>query len=246
MIDGNHRLAAHVSADMPLDMYEIDRATHPRTIALITFAMNTKHGKPTSEKERIHQALYLVDNGASIDAAATAVSIGPGMLKKALARSKADNRADEVNLRRNEWDSLSATVKIRLVTISTDEGFRAAANLAYVAKMDAVEVSALVPQLNMSKSGVRQEAIVKAQRDLLLGRIQSGGGGVLTTGSRGRTIGPKQRTTMAVSQVLALPENDSVILAAYTDAEKLPVSVRLRQAGERLLRLADQLAPVKR
>ena len=106
MIDGNHRLAAHIAADKPLAMYEIDRDTDRRTIALLTFAMNTRHGKPTSEDERVFQAIYLVDNGASAGAAAAAVNIPVRILKKAITNGKANQRADVVGLRRDEWATL--------------------------------------------------------------------------------------------------------------------------------------------
>ena len=247
MIDGNHRLLSHIAADQtPLDLYEIDRDTNPLTIALLTFSMNTRHGKPTSEEERVHHAIYLVDNGASIDNAAAAVSIAPRTLKKALSRAKADERADSVDLKRNEWDALNVTVKTRLLNISTDEGFRAAANLAFLAKLDANEVFELVAQMNTSgKSGRKQEAIVKAHRELHQQRIQAGGGGVLSGGHR-KPRGAKQRVSMAIGQCLALPDDYDVIVKAYAIPERIDAAKRMREASAKLTTLADLLAPLKR
>lgn len=243
MVDGNHRLGAHIVAGKPLDVYEIDRSTHPRTIALLTFAMNTRHGRPTSEVERIHHAMYLVDNGASAGSAAAAVNIPIALLRRAITRGKADQRADIVGLRRNEWDALTVAVKTRLVNVSTDEGFRAAANLAYVAKLDTGEVMELVSQLNDSKSGTRQEAIVKAHREVSKERIQGTGSGVLGTSGK-RHLNPKHRTSMAIAQVLALPE-DAAILKTYAAPERMDAAAKMREAGTRLIGLADALWPMK-
>lgn len=243
IIDGNHRLSAHTNADMPLDVYEIDRDTDPRTIALMTFAFNTKHGRPTSEAERVTQALYLVDNGASIDSASAAVNISPRLLKKAIAKHKADNRADEVGLKRSEWDAISQSGKNRLLNISTDEGFAEAAKLAFAAKLDATEIFDLAALLNSSRSGTKQVAIVKAKREELLDRIQKQAGGVLGGTSGRKGMGPRQRTGIAVSNLMALPEDDNQIIAAYAAPERPNAAKTMREAGERLLRLAGKLDP---
>lgn len=244
IIDGNHRLAAHIAAETPLDVYEVSTKTDPRTIALMTFAMNTRHGRPTSESERLHQALYLIDNGSTIPAAAAAVNISVAALKRAVAKNNADRRADEVGLRRNEWDSLSSTVKHRLTNVSTDEGFEAAAQLAFAAKLDAQEVFDLVALANQTKSGTRQRAIIKGQRDVFLDRIQSTGGGVMSTGNRAG-MGPKARVAMVIGQALALPEDDKAILAAYAVQERNDAAKKMREAGDRLHRLAGVLSPSK-
>lgn len=244
IVDGNHRLAAHTAVGVEFDMYEIAQDTDPHMIALLTFALNTRHGKPTSEEERTHQAVYLLDNGASIEAAAAAVSIPVKTLKKALSRAKADQRADLVGLKRPDWDALNATVKSRLLNINTDEGFAAAAMLAFQAKLDANEVFDLVAQLNLTKSGTKQEALVKTLRDLHQGRIQAGAGGVLHTAHR-KTMGSKQRLNMAVTHALALPDDYGPLVKAYAVGERPDAAKHIREAAGRMLTLADLLAPQK-
>lgn len=241
MIDGNHRLSAHIRADKPLDVYEIDRATDARTIALMTFAFNTRHGRPTTEAERITQAVYLVENGSNIEHAAAAVSIPVKHLKRAMARSAADARADEVGVRRNEWDSLGASVKNRLAAIYTDEGFADAAKLAFAAKLEAAEVFELVALLNSTRSGQRQRAMVAQQRELHRERIQAAAGGTLATADR-RALGPKQRLNMALGQAFSLPEDDSTIVRMYAASERETAATRLRDASERFARIADALS----
>lgn len=244
IIDGNHRLSAHVAAEARLDVYEVSPKTDPRTIALMTFALNTRHGRPTSEQERLHQALYLIDNGSTIPAAAAAVNISVAALKRAVSKNNADRRADEVGLRRNEWDSLSSTVKNRLTNITTDEGFMAGAQLAFAAKLDAQEIFDLVALVNTTKSGARQASIVKNQREVYMDRIQATGGGVMSTGNRAG-MGPKARVSMVIGQALALPEDDKALLAAYAVQERDDAAKRMREAGDRLHRLAGVLAPAK-
>jgi hypothetical protein len=240
VIDGNHRLAAHQKGGRALAVYELDPETDPRTIALLTFALNTRHGRPTMEAERIAQAIYLVDNGASQDHAAAAVNLSPRILKRALTRQSSDRRADEVGLKRNEWDTLAAAVKSRLVNVATDEGFRAAAELAYAARLDAAEAFQLVGLVNSTKSGARQAEIVAQQRDQYRDRIQDSGGGVLGTADR-RTQGPKQRVALALGQITALPEDDEMILRSFAAPERETAAKRMRDAGERLVRLAGRL-----
>lgn len=244
MIDGNHRLSAHIRADRPVNVYEVDRKTDPRTVALMTFAFNTRHGRPTTEAERLSQAIYLVDNGSSMDHAAAAVSIPVKHLKRAMARSAADTRADEVGLRRNEWDSLGATVKARLSNIATDEGFGDAAKLAFAAKLDANEVFELVALVNTTRSGQRQRAIVSKQRELHKERIQAAAGGLLGTADR-RALGPKQRLNMALGQAFALPEDDAQIVSMYAAPERNDAAKRIMEASERLARIASALSSAK-
>ncbi|GAB3080822.1 hypothetical protein GCM10027053_51530 [Intrasporangium mesophilum] len=244
MIDGNHRLSAHIRAEKPVDVYEVDRDTDRRAIALMTYSFNTRHGRPTSETERLSQAAYLVDNGSSIAHAAAAVSIPVAHLKRHLTRVSADTRADEVGLKRNEWDALNATVRSRLSQIYTDEGFADAAKLAFAARLDADEVFELVALLNSTKSGARQRAIVTKHREMMRERIQAAAGGALGTAPR-KAQGPKQRLSMALGQALALPEDDQAIVGAYAQSERKDAARHIREVVERLTRLAVALDAAK-
>jgi len=246
MVDGNHRYGGFEKAGQQgIPTYEIHRDTDRATIALLTFSMNTRHGKPTTEAERIQQAIYLIEAGASNAAAAAAVNLAPRVLTRALAARKADQRADEVGLKRTEWDALGQTVKSRLLNISTDEGFRTAAELAYQAKLDANQVFDLVQLLNATKSSKKQLDILKQQRDIYQDRIQAKGGGVLGTASR-RKMTPKARVATALSMTLAIPEADEAILQGYAEPERKDAAANMRKAAERMSHLADLLDPKRR
>jgi hypothetical protein len=237
IIDGNHRLVAHERAERPIEVYEVAQGTRPQTVALMTFAFNTRHGRPTSEEERVSQALYLIDNGASIGAAASAVNVPERIVKRAVARANADKRADEVGADRREWDALAASTRSRLLNITTDEGFKDAVHLAFAARLGSEETFELVSLLNSSKSATKQRALVKAESQRYSDRIQDAAGGVLTTADR-RAVGPKQRIGMALGQVMALPDDIRAIAKTYAAAEKSAVAAQLIDASERLRKIA--------
>lgn len=242
IIDGNHRLVAHERAGAPLDVYEIDRATKRQAVALMTFAFNTTHGRPTTEEERISQALYLIDNGASQGEAAAAVNLAMNVLKRAINKAKADQRADEVGADRREWDQLPNSIKNRLLNISTDEGYHDAIHLAFAAKLGADEAFDLVNLLNTSKSGNKQRQIVKAQTEAYQERIQDNAGGVLGTGGR-RPMTPKARLNMLLGQVTGLPDDVDAIARAYVDVDRGEGGRKVLDASEKLRKVAYAIDP---
>jgi hypothetical protein len=245
IIDGNHRYAAHVATGTPIDVYVIDRETDPRVIALMGFAANRKHGLLTTTPEAVQAAMFLMSNHTSIEQAAATLSVDVREVRKAIKLAKADERADDVGLKRNEWDDIGAPAKARLITISTDEGFRAAATLTRLANLSLTEVSEMVPQINdRGRSGVKQEALVKKLTELYRDRIQAKVGGAMSSKNK-RPKGPKSRMNSALGQIMALPDDLEVMAKDYAPPERQKAAERLREAGGRLLSLADTLAPVK-
>lgn len=242
IVDGNHRLVAHDRAGASMDVYEIEDGTRAQVIALMTFAFNTKHGRPTSEAERVTQAIYLIDNGASLPQASAAVNVPERIVKRAVNKANADKRADEVGLVRREWDNMGAAVRARLLNITTDEGFKDASELAFKAKMGADEVFELVSLLNGSKSATRQRALVRTKASELSDRIQDLAGGVLGTAER-RAIGPKQRVAMCLGQVTALPDDVAAIARTYAEAEREEAASSLLDASEKLRKIALAINP---
>ena len=241
IIDGNHRQAAAMAAGRAKTaIYEVDPKTDPKTIALMTFACNTKHGMPTSETERITQAVYLYDNGASLHMAAAAVNIPERHLKKALERAKADARADEVGFPRNKWETIGATIRARLSAIPTDEVFLRATKLAYAANLSFEEIQELVSMVNATKSATKQMAAVKDMEAVHQDAIQAVAGGVLGTAEK-RKMNPKARATLAAGQALALPDDPKVIASAYAQPERAEAAKRFMEAAVRFQRLSDYL-----
>lgn len=238
IIDGNHRLVAHEKAGRPLDVYEVAQGTRGPTIALMTYSFNTRHGRPTTETERVSQALYLFDSGADQEKAAEAVNIPIRLLRRALTARKASERAKEQNIDDREWGSLAHAARGRLTTIKTDEGFKDATHLAFNAGLTSPEVDELVNLLNTSgRSARKHREIVKAQRGMFSDRIQDNGSGTLRGKGR-RPVGPRGRIGMALGQVLALPDDLSAITRAYAEGERSSTASSLLDASERLRKIA--------
>lgn len=241
-IDGNHRFFGFDRANVDaIDVYEISGAD-PQTVTLMTFEANAKHGMPTNVDERVYQAIWLMDSGASMKQAAAAVGVSEKAIKKQWNKVQSDRRADEVGLVRTEWERLAGSVRDRLASISTDEGFKAAAQLAYRANLDAAEVFSLVSEINQSRSGRHQEAIVKGYEKVYADRISATGGGVMGgKGAGRRSHTPKQRLNLALANITALPKDVKQIAASYAEAERDEAAVRLEETATRLIDLAKAL-----
>lgn len=241
VIDGNHRLAAHRAANATLDVYDVDPATDKRLLAVMTFSLNTKHGKPTSEAERAYHAQYLVDNGATIEGAAEAVNLPARIVRAHVLNSSADRRASSVGIPAPQWEGLSPSIRKRLVTIATDEAFEEAVRLSLAARLTLDQVKEMVAGINGSRSAKRQVEMIQAYRDKWNEQLQAQAGGALN-GAKTKTMNPKARIGMALGQLLTIPGGDlDQFATAYAPTERAEAAARMRQAGERLLSLAGAL-----
>lgn len=241
-LDGNHRVAAKREVGDPtVNAYEAHVAGQQAT--LLAFKANNRNGLPNTEEERIAHAIWLIRNGASLKAAAAECVVSERALKSAWSKQEANQRADDVGILRTEWDPLHASVKARLRAIATDEGFKAASNLAYKAKLSLEEISEVVTEMNQSRSGRKQEAVVKAYLDnVYADRIRGSAGGVLNSAGHRRGRTPRQALGMILSSLDVLPEDISSMAELYQGTERAEAAQRTRSAGERLISLADKLA----
>lgn len=238
-IDGNHRIAAYLRANKTsLPVYLVTKV-QPRNLVMMTFEANVKHGLPTTHDERLYQAAWLMDNGASEGQAAAAVNVKAADVRKYWAKRKADTRSKEVGINRTVWDALPQSTRNRLANINTDEGFKAAAELAFNANLSSGEVWDLVQRLQQIKSSSRQEAAVKAYATELRERIQEAGSGLAVGGKRART--PKQVFNMALGQFSVLPENPETIADTFHGEERPEAAKRAREAAEHLTSIAELL-----
>src|SRR5664280_1355128 len=122
---------------------------------VLAFRANARHGVPNAENERLSHAVYLLDSEGSLAQAAAVCMVSERALRTRWNKRRADRRADEVGLLRNEWGSLLSAVRGRLLMIATDEGFRAAAILAHRARLSTSAAVKLVSEVNGTKSGAR-------------------------------------------------------------------------------------------
>jgi hypothetical protein len=241
-IDGNHRVISKKKAGDEVytyGAYEVYDAD-PQVIVMMTFEANTKHGLPTSEEERVHQAIWLIDNGATKKAAAQAVNVPEKAINKLWNKVVADRRADEVGILRSHWDHLSQSIKNRLNTVQTDEGFMALVELVYKAKLDWDEVNTFVNEINGTRSGTKQKAMVTNWTEVLKDRIQANLGGGLTNASR-RGATPLQRYRMTLGAVLGLPDDVNSLASQFAPQERSEAAQRAREAAKRFTALARAL-----
>jgi ParB-like chromosome segregation protein Spo0J len=238
--DGNHRFQAHKTAGAKeLDAYVILGA-QPSAITMLTFEANTRHGLPTNETDRLHQALYLLDNNVSAEEAARRLGLKVHTLRAAANLANVDRRADEAGLLRTRWDKLPAAVKNRLGQISTDEGFAAMAKLTLDAGLRTEDVSAAVGQLNALRSSAKQVQYVTALRNTYAEDLQTGGVKQDTKTIGRQTRSPKTAYGMTLGQLAVLPAPSS-ITQFMTDADRPEWLRRTEEAIARLTEIRDAL-----
>lgn len=242
-IDGNHRYVAAAAEGLEtFGAYVVSaKVTHPKVETMMAEA-NAKHGRVTPVEDRIQQALHMIDNrGWGVEKAAASVALPLSTLRSRYDKVRADRRADEVGLKRSDWDSLNATVRTRLLTISTDEGFKAASRLAVAAALSTAQVDEMVAALRESKSSGKQEQIVRALRRDYADRIKDVSAGTLKVGG-GRGFTPRTRLTMVLHNLMSMPQDlVSSIASTYDDDERGKTAQEARDAAARLQEFADAL-----
>lgn len=236
LCDGNHRGQASLKTNRPLDVYDIT-GTPPGLITQIGYESNVKHGLPTSEAERMQQAIWLIDEGATPKTAAAALVIPLSALTKAVANRNTDQRFRASGIAPIIIEKLNEPLKRRLAQVTTDEGFVALTELVAAASLKSDVVYELVTNINEIRSSAKQVQFVELQKDVYLDDIQASGGGVITR----RRFGAKQRIGMALGQVLNLPDDIEAIMAAYHEPEREEAAKRMRAAARRLNEIAKQL-----
>lgn len=237
IIDGNHRYVAARSAGYTLSAYVVNARAH--VITAMTFEANVRHGKATSETERVHHALYLMDNGMSMNEAAKRMNVPRGKIQKARTQGEALRRADGAGINRRTWDSLPDAARNRLSQIHTDEALAAAVQLYVDAGLTATEVFDLVSRINDTRSGKLQMQMVDALRLEYAERIQDKlSGSAPTQGKRVRS--PKTVLALTLGQAASLPDV-GILNEALSPAERDEFLPRISDAIKRLTALRDAL-----
>ena len=236
ILDGNHRLNAHIKAGAPIDAYIVSGSG--QALTLLTYEANAKHGLPSSEEDRLHHAMFLIGSGMRIGEAAKRLGVKETALRKKVMQDAADRRADDVGILRTRWESLPMSVRSRLGNINTDEGFKAMVELALDARLTAEEINKYVPIINETRSGGRQVAMVESVRDSFKARIAES---AFTTGQGRRAGGAHSRLSMAVGQLVGLPE-PSVFVDQVPEAMRPDVIKKIDEATDHLAALKKALS----
>lgn len=237
VIDGNHRWAAARDAERDLAVYEVK--ARAQTITAMTFEANVRHGKPTSDEERVHHALYLIDNGMTQKEAAGRMAVPLSKVKKALQATEAQRRADSAGISRRDWEAIPDSARNRLMSLTTDEALVEAVKLFHDAGLLAPEVFDIVSKINDTKSTRQQLAILANLRDVFSDRIQDRKAGVSVERGK-RTRSPKSALATTVGLMLTLPPTE-VILGSLGEAEREEYVPRVNDAIKRLTELREAL-----
>lgn len=240
VLDGNHRRAAHAELGQAMDVYVVDPSTPPAMRSLITFEANTKHGLPSSASDRLHHALYMVDNGKSVAAAAALFGVPLHALQKEVTRKNATRRAEDCEVPLAKWNALPMGIQVKLQTVSTDEGFAAAANLAADANLPAQAVSEMVKELNKTRSVAKQRASLDQWREDAKPDIQKNATHGNAKGRRGGAMATiPGRLNMALGQLKgAFRESE---LPLMTPNQREEVTAKLEEIERALDSLKKQL-----
>lgn len=238
-VDGNHRFIAHKThGATEIPTYVITEGS-PAGITLLTFELNTTHGLPTSEKERILQAMHLMDGGVTAEDAAKRLGIKVHSLRQAANIAAVDLRAEESGVDETKWAKLPASVKTRLGQITTDEGFAVMAQLTLDADLKTDQVSRAVQDMNTLRSSAKQVDYGQQLRKSFSHDVQAGGK------RDGRMKSSQQRSArnafaMTLRQISVLPEG-SAIVSRMDEATKHTFLQQTEEALTRLVRIRDLL-----
>lgn len=221
VVDGNHRLSSWMEIRRTkVPAYLVSGAKRSDVI-LATMEVNTRNGRPTEPEERVHQALFYVDNGATAEAASAALAVDVKLVRAAVALRLVDQRAASIGLNLGTWSNLPDATRKRLGQIATDSGFKAAAQLAIDARMSAPEVHQLVNELAAQRDSDKQVKLVKEARKALAPEMGRRTAGISDTPGGGRSARtPRQRWNMWRGQHANLPEPTQIV--EYIDPTEVP------------------------
>lgn len=218
VLDGNHRVAAYAAEELPIDVYECEG--RPEALTLVMYEANTQHGLPTSEEDRVAAAMYLIDQGFGMKEAADRMLVSVALVRREVARVNAERRAARVQLDPRQWGRLPDSIRTKLLQLSTDEVFDAAARLVCDTDMKTDQVLKMVTTLNRETSSQTQMDMLAALREEMAPQIRD----AVVDGGRGKhgLRSPKARVNMIAAQVrgvgdvtqavasIAMPERETV------------------------------------
>ncbi len=216
LMDGNHRLAAYITLGRAVDAYIIDCS--PDVRVRITMEANTRHGRPLSFEDKIHHALYMVDNDVSVAQAAAMFQLETKDLRKEVNKVNADRRAVDSEIPGIVWERMPYHMRTRLNALAVNEVFREVAVLASEAGWNLGELNKFITTVNKTKSVEEQLRIVSDARadaqEAIAARATVGNG----LGRPKSVQGPRSRIRMVTGQLKTL--SVEMMLAAIPAGER--------------------------
>lgn len=234
IIDGNHRLTASKRyGAKKIWVYEANPSSS-ELIELLTAEANSRHGYGVASDWRARQAVYLVSLGHSVETVANALTMTVHGVRKALRVAETDARAARLGI--TDFDSLTASTKIRIAGLPTDAQFVKVVELVRETKFSAGnEFSTFVSDIRRIRSDSEALEFIEEMRKTRLSE-QS----FIPTKSKRRIANPKLQVVTALGSVLALdPEQlNQIFLLAE---ERTEIARRLGDASLKLMECEEIL-----
>jgi hypothetical protein len=216
--DGNHRTVVARELGKTLDVYELDPETPTTTLMRLTYALNADHGLPTSDEDRIQQALHLIEIGLSARDAAHELVLPVARVEAERRKADANARVVEMGVNIRDWEALQAPKRIALSSITTDEGLAGAIKLTRQADLGMDDLKALVSDMNKSRSVAKQNEVLRAHREIHQDTIANGGMAMRqTVGKRESSPRSILARSMGILRTMPAPE---LVAARYTETER--------------------------
>lgn len=234
LIDGIQRAEAmRVNAVEFTWAYVVQDASDQQ-LSVLTYTANGKHGMPTSQDDRMVQAIYLVESGASASMAARLMSVDDKRLRQLIKRTTTERRLVTNGVVR--WQTIGAQQIDRLAALRNDNVLKEAAQLVADARMSSHETNALVTSVNTKRNEKQQLQVIeeaRAEREI---DIRQSGTGILSLPQRVRFLAQAVGTLMKLDSD-TLSEEISGLDGKYKESLK----VRVTEAGRELRKIEGML-----
>lgn len=230
ILGGNHRnaaLAANKRTSHPAYLVRCE----PEAATLLMYEDNRRHGLAPSDEERIAQAVHLMDQGYSMEAAAKAVGIGAGKVQRAKGAVTADRRAAAAGI--DGFTHLPKTARWRLGSVRSDPAFVEAAKLAVASRMQVNDVYDLVTKVNETRSDKAALAIIGTELEVRRDQIQRTAGGK-ANGSRNA-----RHKVLDACTAIAGTNPLEVVNACANDDQRELLAKRCLEVGKHLKAIHD-------
>jgi ParB-like chromosome segregation protein Spo0J len=239
IIDGNHRYQSSKRNNYKdIDVYVVEAT--PEIIQVLTFEANSRHGIAPSVEERTRHAIFLIDQGASVDAAAASTGLLSSSVQNAWGLERANRRARSLNVTRG-WNKLARDQKTRLAAISTDAGFVAATQLAVDARLSVLDTKKMTAAMKTLRSDRSQVQHVQEIKEELRAMNAEPGSGVKVHAKM-----DARRSLIPHLGYITSCDMDAVVNSCITPAQLSDTATRVQNALDILeltkAALAERLA----
>lgn len=155
LIGGNHRHTSAVESETSLDAYVVSNPTEVQA-KTIAFGDNATHGLPTTQREKLEHAVWLLRNAdASFEEAAELVGLSRSMVVREVETQDASRRAVQLKVGA-DFLKLAPTTRWRIGSIADDSLFVRVGRFAAAVDLGSGEAFSLVTTLNQTPPALQQ------------------------------------------------------------------------------------------